>query len=491
MTLLEEPIRELSRRLRAGEVSAVELTQEALARADQVDAALGAFLRLTPALALEAAAAADRRLRDDSGEAPILCGIPVAYKDVLCTKGVETTAGSQILRGFVPPYSATVVDRLTALGVVPLGKLNCDEFAMGSSNENSAYQVTRNPWDPERVAGGSSGGSAVAVAARLACATLGSDTGGSIRLPASFSGVVGVKPTYGRVSRYGLIAFASSLDQIGPLAKTVEDAALVLTAIAGQDPRDSTSVMAPVEGFLGELRKGVKGLRLGIPREYLEVGLDPGVRAVFERSVKTLEGTGAVIKEVSLPTTEYALSAYYVIAPAEVSSNLARMDGVRFGPGFPEAETLRDAYEHSRHDGFGAEVRRRVTLGTYALSSGYYDAYYLNAQKVRTLVAQDFDRAFAEVDAIISPTAPTAAFRLGERTADPMAMYATDILTLPANLAGISGVSVPAGFAQGLPVGLQVLGPYLGEATCLRVAQSLESEVELWNKLPPLALAAP
>ena len=491
MTLLEEPIRELSRRLRAGEVSAVELTQEALARADQVDAALGAFLRLTPALALEAAAAADRRLRDDSGEAPILCGIPVAYKDVLCTKGVETTAGSQILRGFVPPYSATVVDRLTALGVVPLGKLNCDEFAMGSSNENSAYQVTRNPWDPERVAGGSSGGSAVAVAARLACATLGSDTGGSIRLPASFTGVVGVKPTYGRVSRYGLIAFASSLDQIGPLAKTVEDAALVLTAIAGQDPRDSTSVMAPVEGFLGELRKGVKGLRLGIPREYLEVGLDPGVRAVFERSVKTLEGTGAVIKEVSLPTTEYALSAYYVIAPAEVSSNLARMDGVRFGPGFPEAETLRDAYEHSRHDGFGAEVRRRVTLGTYALSSGYYDAYYLNAQKVRTLVAQDFDRAFAEVDAIISPTAPTAAFRLGERTADPMAMYATDILTLPANLAGISGVSVPAGFAQGLPVGLQVLGPYLGEATCLRVAQSLESEVELWNKLPPLALAAP
>ncbi|MGA7172439.1 MAG: Asp-tRNA(Asn)/Glu-tRNA(Gln) amidotransferase subunit GatA [Candidatus Dormiibacterota bacterium] len=489
MTLLEEPIRELGRRLRAGEVSAVELAQEALVRAEQIDPALGAYLRVTPAVALEAAAAADRRLRDDPGTAPILCGIPVAYKDVLCTKGVETTAGSQILRGFVPPYSATVIDRLAALGVVPLGKLNCDEFAMGSSNENSAYQATRNPWAPERVAGGSSGGSAVAVAARLACATLGSDTGGSIRLPASFSGVVGVKPTYGRVSRYGLIAFASSLDQIGPLAKTVEDAALVLTAIAGQDPRDSTSVMAPVEGFLGELKKGVKGLRLGIPREYLEVGIDPGVRAVFEHSVETLEGAGAVIKEVSLPTTEYALSAYYVIAPAEVSSNLARMDGVRFGPGFPEAKTLREAYEHSRHEGFGAEVRRRVTLGTYALSSGYYDAYYLRAQKVRTLVAQDFDRAFAEVEAIISPTAPTAAFRLGERTADPMAMYATDILTLPANLAGISGVSVPAGFAQGLPVGLQVLGPYLGEATCFRVAQSLESEVEVWNKLPPLAAA--
>jgi aspartyl-tRNA(Asn)/glutamyl-tRNA(Gln) amidotransferase subunit A len=490
VSLLEEPIRALSRRLREREVSAVELAQEALARAQKLDSALGAFLRTTEELALEAATAADRRLQEDPEGAPILCGIPVAYKDVVCTKGVETTAGSQILKGFVPPYSATVVDRLSALGVVPVGKLNCDEFAMGSSNENSSYQITRNPWDPERVAGGSSGGSAVAVAARLVCATLGSDTGGSIRLPASFSGVVGIKPTYGRVSRYGLIAFASSLDQIGPLAKTVEDAALVLTAIAGQDPRDSTSVMAPVDGFLGELWKGVKGLRLGIPREYLEVGLDPGVREVFEQSVRTLEGLGAVTQEVSLPTTEYALSAYYVIAPAEVSSNLARMDGVRFGPGSPGAATLREAYEQSRHEGFGAEVRRRVTLGTYALSSGYYDAYYLRAQKVRTLVAQDFDRAFAEVDAIISPTAPTAAFKLGERMADPMAMYATDILTLPANLAGISGLAVPAGFADGLPVGLQVLGPYLGEATCLRVAQSLESEAGIWNRLPPLAVAS-
>ncbi|MGC2192902.1 MAG: Asp-tRNA(Asn)/Glu-tRNA(Gln) amidotransferase subunit GatA [Candidatus Dormiibacterota bacterium] len=488
MTLLEEPIRDLSRRLRNREVSAVELAQEALARAQRLDPALGAFLRLTPELALEAAEAADRRLREDPGSAPLLCGIPVAYKDVLCTKGVETTAASQILRGFVPPYSATVVERLSALGVVPLGKLNCDEFAMGSSNENSAYQVTRNPWDPARVAGGSSGGSAVAVAARLACATLGSDTGGSIRLPASFTGVVGVKPTYGRVSRYGLIAFASSLDQVGPLAKTVEDAALVLSAIAGHDPRDSTSVMAPVDSMLGELRSGVKGLRLGIPQEYLEVGLDPGVRQVFEQSVRTLEGLGALTQLVSLPTTEYALSAYYVIAPAEVSSNLARMDGVRFGPGAAGAATLKEAYEQARHEGFGEEVRRRVTLGTYALSSGYYDAYYLRAQKVRTLVAQDFDQAFGQVDAIISPTAPTAAFRLGERTADPMAMYATDILTLPANLAGIAGVSVPAGFADGLPVGLQVLGPYLGEATCFRIAQSLESEVGVWNRLPPLAM---
>lgn len=490
MSLVEEPIRELSRRLRSGEVSAVELAQEALDRAARFDGELGAFLRVTPDLALAAAAEADRTLQADPDGASLLCGIPIAYKDVLCTKGVETTAGSQILRGFVPPYSATVVQRLGDLGVVPLGKLNCDEFAMGSSNENSAYQVTRNPWDLDRVAGGSSGGSAVAVAARMACATLGSDTGGSIRLPASFSGVVGVKPTYGRVSRYGLIAFASSLDQVGPLTKTVEDAALVLTAIAGHDPRDSTSVGAPVDDFLGDLQKGVKGLRLGIPREYLDVGLDAGVRAVFDQSVRTLEGLGAVIHEISLPTTEFALSAYYVIAPAEVSSNLARMDGVRFGPGAPGAATLREAYEQARHQGFGEEVRRRVTLGTYALSSGYYDAYYLRAQKVRTLVAQDFDRAFAEVDAIISPTAPTAAFRLGERTADPMAMYATDVLTLPANLAGISGISVPAGFADGLPVGLQVLGPYLGEASCFRVAQSLETEVGVWQELPPRPVGA-
>ena len=487
MTLLGESIRDLGQRLRERELSALELARESLARIEDLDPTVGSFLRTTPELALEAAAAADQRLAADPTAAPLLCGIPVAYKDVICTKGVETTAGSQILRGFVPPYSATVVERLAAAGAVPVGKLNCDEFAMGSSNENSAFQTTRNPWDLERVAGGSSGGSAVAVATRLVCAALGSDTGGSIRLPASFSGVVGVKPTYGRVSRYGLIAFASSLDQIGPLAKTVEDAALLLTAMAGKDSRDSTSVDAPVGDFLDLLRSGVKGLRLGIPTEYLEVGLDPGVRAVFDQSVALLEGLGALVQEVSLPTTEYALAAYYVIAPAEVSSNLARMDGVRFGPGFGGATNLREAYERARHDGFGEEVRRRVTLGTYALSSGYYDAYYLRAQKVRTLVAQDFERAFAEVDAIISPTAPTAAFRLGERTGDPLAMYATDILTLPANLAGISGISVPAGFSGGLPVGLQVLGPYLGEAVCLRVAQSLETEAQIWDRLPALS----
>ncbi len=486
MSLLEATISELARRLRRRECSAVELAEEALAGIAAVDGAVGAFLRTTASAALDQARAADLRLADDPGAAGPMCGIPVAYKDVLCTRGVETTAGSRILEGFVPPYSATAVLRLEAAGAVGLGKLNCDEFAMGSSNENSAFQQTHNPWDLERVPGGSSGGSAAAVAARLACATLGTDTGGSIRLPASFCGVVGVKPSYGRVSRYGMIAFASSLDQIGPITKTVEDAALVLEVIAGRDGHDSTSSAVPVGDLLGSLRAGVEGLRLGVPDEYLAMDLDPGVRSVFESSARALEAGGAHLVPVSLPSTEYALAAYYVIAPAEVSSNLARMDGVRFGPGFAAAATLTDAYEQARHRGFGPEVRRRITLGTYVLSSGYYDAYYLRAQKVRTLVAQDFERVFAQVDAVISPTAPTAAFRLGERVADPLAMYATDILTLPANLAGISGISVPAGFAAGLPVGLQVLGPYMGEATCLRVAAAVEERAQVWRQRPPL-----
>ncbi len=490
MTLLEEPIPELARRLRRRQVSAVELARESLAQVERIDPGLGAFLRTTPELALAAAEEADRRLAADPEGSSPLCGIPLAYKDVLCTEGVETTAASQILRGFVPPYSATAVARLNALGAVPIGKVNCDEFAMGSSNENSSYQTTRNPWELDRVPGGSSGGSAVAVASRLVCAALGSDTGGSIRLPASFTGVVGYKPTYGRVSRYGLIAFASSLDQVGPLTKTVEEAALVLAAIAGPDPHDSTTLQEPVGDLLAGLEQGVRGLRLGIPREYLEVGIEAPVERVFESSVELLRGLGAEISEISLPTTEYALAAYYVIAPAEVSSNLARMDGVRFGPGAERAQSLRQAYETARHRGFGPEVRRRIALGTYALSSGYYDAYYLRAQKVRTLVAQDFAQAFEKVDAVISPTAPTAAFRLGERTADPLAMYATDILTLPANLAGVSGISVPAGFAEGLPVGLQVLGPSLGEAMCLRVARALERELEIWRQAPPLERVA-
>lgn len=485
MTNLGGSISELGGLLRTGQVSARELAREALSRVDALDGDLGAFLRSTEELALAQAEAADRRLREDGEGAPPLCGIPVAHKDVLCTRGVETTAASRILEGFVPPYDATAVARMAAQGVVVVGKLNCDEFAMGSSNENSAFQQTHNPWDRSRVPGGSSGGSAAAVAARLVCAATGSDTGGSIRLPASFCGVVGVKPSYGRVSRYGLIAFASSLDQVGPLTKTVADAQLVLSAIAGADPRDSTATRAPLGDLSAALSQGVKGLRLGVPREYLEAGVETGVRQVFDAACGRLEAAGAELTEVSLPSTEYALAAYYVIAPAEVSSNLARMDGVRFGPGAPGAASLTQAYESARHRGFGPEARRRIALGTYALSSGYYDAYYLRAQKVRTLVARDFARVFEQVDALVSPTAPTAAFRLGERVADPLAMYATDALTLPANLAGVAGISVPAGFAGGLPVGLQVLGPYLGEAVCLRVAAEAERGAGVWRQAPP------
>ncbi|HVD03335.1 MAG TPA: Asp-tRNA(Asn)/Glu-tRNA(Gln) amidotransferase subunit GatA [Candidatus Dormibacteraeota bacterium] len=484
MSLLARPIAELARGLRSRDFSSVELLESALAEVAREDGELGAFLRTTAGPALVQAQRADRLLSDDPASASPLLGIPVAYKDVLCTKGVETTAGSRILEGFIPPFSATAVERMEAAGAVSLGKLNCDEFAMGSSNENSAFQATRNPWAADRVPGGSSGGSAVAVAARLVSATLGTDTGGSIRLPASFCGVVGVKPSYGRVSRYGLIAFASSLDQIGPLTKTVEDAALVMQVIAGVDPRDSTSSPAPSGDLLGALKSGVAGLRVGIPKEYLAMAIEAGVRGVFDQSATLLAAAGAQLVDVSLPSTEYALAAYYVIAPAEVSSNLARMDGVRFGPGFGTAANLMEAYERARHIGFGPEVRRRIALGTYVLSSGYYDAYYLRAQKVRTLVAKDFERVFKEVDCVISPTAPTTAFRMGERVADPLAMYATDLLTLPANLAGVSGISVPAGFADGLPVGLQVLGPYMGEATCFRVAAAVEEMAQVWQIRP-------
>lgn len=490
MSLLDLPIAELGRRLRARELSAVELTDTAFARIEELDGSLGCFLTTTPDAARRSAETADRRLGTDPDGAGPLCGIPVAYKDVLCTKGVETTAASRILAGFKPPYSATVVERLEEAGAVALGKLNCDEFAMGSSNENSAYRAVHNPWDLERVPGGSSGGPAAAVSARLTCATLGSDTGGSIRLPASFCGVVGLKPSYGRVSRYGLIAFASSLDQVGPIAKTVADAALVLETIAGRDPRDSTSAEAPVGDLSAAARRGPQGMRLGLPREYLAMDLEPEVRQVFETGVDWLVSQGAELVEVSLPSTEYALAAYYVIAPAEVSSNLARMDGIRFGPGLGEASELAAAYEEVRQRGFGAESKRRIMLGTYVLSSGYYDAYYRQAQRVRTLVARDFERVFAEVDAIISPVSPGPAFRLGERVADPLSMYASDVLTLPASLAGVSGISVPAGFSGELPVGLQVIGPYLGEEACLRVAAGVEAKAGVWGRVPAAAQRA-
>ena len=433
-----------------------------------------AFLRVTEELARAQAAEADRRLAggDGAGE---LTGIPVAIKDVLSVEGVETTAGSQILRGYRPPYDATAIARLRAEGAVFLGMTNCDEFAMGSSTENSGYFPTRNPHDPTRVPGGSSGGSAAAVACGEAVLGLGTDTGGSIRQPAALCGVVGVKPTYGRVSRYGLIAFASSLDQIGPFARTVGDAALVVQALAGADPLDATSADRPAD-FLTGLERGVEGLRIGLPREYFEVeGMEPGVRAAVDRAVLALERAGAELVDVRLPHTDYGLASYYIIAPAECSSNLARFDGVKYGARDESATNLLETYLRTRRKGFGDEVRRRVMLGTYALSAGYYDAYYLKAQKVRTLIAQDFERAFQHCDAIVSATSPVVAFPLGAKSGDPLAMYLCDVLTLGGNLAGLPGVSVPCGTSEGLPVGLQVLAPQWEDATALRVARAYEA----------------
>ncbi|HUX45945.1 MAG TPA: Asp-tRNA(Asn)/Glu-tRNA(Gln) amidotransferase subunit GatA, partial [Terracidiphilus sp.] len=404
-----------------------------------------------------------------------LAGIPVGIKDVLVMQGAPATAGSKILEGYQPPYDATAVTRLEQAGAVLLGKINCDEFAMGSSNENSAYGPVRNPVDTERVPGGSSGGSAAAVAADMAVATLGTDTGGSIRQPASFCGVVGVLPTYGRVSRYGLIAFASSLDRVGPFAANVRDAATLLGVIAGHDAKDATSSPAPVPDYAAESDKGAEGLRIGVPAEYFGEGLDAEVRAQIEQGITGLKAAGCTVKPISLPHTKYAIPTYYLVATAEASANLARFDGVRYGHRSAESETLSAMYSHSRDEGFGAEVKRRILLGTYALSAGYYDAYYLKAQQVRRLLAEEFLRAFAEVDAIVTPTAPTPAFKLGEKTGDPLAMYLADIYTVTASLAGICGVTVPCGkTVAGLPVGMQVLAAHLNEGTAFRVARTVE-----------------
>jgi aspartyl-tRNA(Asn)/glutamyl-tRNA(Gln) amidotransferase subunit A len=406
---------------------------------------------------------------------PPLAGVPIAIKDVMVTCGVRSTAGSKILDNFVPPYDCTAVARLEAAGAIILGKTNCDEFAMGSSNENSAFGPVRNPRDTTRVPGGSSGGSAAAVAAGTAVASLGSDTGGSIRQPASFCGVVGLMPTYGRVSRYGLIAFASSLDHIGPFTKTVKDAAILLRVIAGRDPMDSTSADVPVPNYVQQIGKPVRGMKLGVPREYFGEGLDPEVRASVEAAIQHLAQAGAEIVPISLPHTSYAVPTYYVIATAEASANLARYDGVRYGYRSPNTRTLADMYRKTRDEGFGPEVKRRIMLGTYVLSSGYYDAYYLKAQKVRTLLARDFQHAFAEVDAIVTPTAPTPAFKLGDKLDDPLSMYLADIYTVTADLAGIPGISVPCGKTKsGLPIGLQVLGKHFDEGTILRVAHVVE-----------------
>ena len=476
--LTQLTIREASRLLRLGSVSAGDLVTAHVERIERIDPQIKAFLRFTPEVWERQADEADRRLR--AGDAPPLAGIPLAVKDVLCVKGVETTAGSQILRGFRPPYTSTAVRRLFDAGAVMMGVTNCDEFAMGSSTENSGYFPTRNPWDLDRVPGGSSGGSAAAVAAGEAIIALGTDTGGSIRQPAALCGVVGMKPTYGRVSRYGLIAFASSLDQIGPFTRSVDDAAVVLSLMAGFDPLDATSSDRPAMEVINNYAGGIKGVRLGVPREYYDVeGVEPGVKAAIDAALAVLQKEGAEVVDVSLPHTDYGLAAYYIIAPAECSSNLARFDGVRFGLSEVDAPNITEEYMQVRRKGFGGEVRRRIMLGTYALSSGYYDAYYLKAQKVRTLIKRDFDQAFEKCDVIVSATSPTVAFPIGSKTKDPLSMYLCDVLTLGGNLAGLPGISVPCGTSEGLPVGLQVLGPQWGENLVFRVARAYEQASEI------------
>ena len=483
------PATDLAARIATREVSAREVTDAFLARIEAVDAQVRAFITVTPEAARVAAADVDHRLAAGETLGP-LAGVPVALKDNLCTKGIETTCASKILRGFKPPYDATVVQKLARAGVVALGKVNLDEFAMGSSTENSALFTTRNPWDLSKVPGGSSGGSAAAVAAGMAPLALGSDTGGSIRLPAAFCGLVGLKPTYGRVSRYGLVAFASSLDQIGPFARTVEDAALLLSAIAGEDACDSTSVPRAVPDYRAALSGDVRGLRLGVPREYFVEGVSGEVQAAVRAAIDVLRGLGATVEEVSLPASEYALASYYIIAPAEASSNLARYDGVRYGPRASGAANHVELFEKTREEGFGAEVKQRILTGTYALSAGYYDAYYHKAQQVRTLVKRDFDACWQQgFDALVSPTAPTVAFGIGEKSDDPLQMKLSDICTIPANMAGIPALSQPCGFgaASGLPIGLQLMGPAFSEETLLRIAHAYEQATD-WHTRRPTGL---
>ena len=475
--LLERPLTALAAALDRREVSAEEATRAALARIEATDPRIGAFLAVTPEAALDAARASDARRAAGAARGP-LDGVPLAVKDILLTAGVATTAGSRILEGFVPPFDATAVSRLRDAGAVIVGKLNMDEFAMGSSTENSAFGPCRNPHDLARTPGGSSGGSAAAVAARQVFGSLGTDTGGSIRQPASLCGVVGVKPTYGRVSRYGVIAFASSLDQVGPLARTVEDAAVLLGAIAGHDPRDQTSSTRPVPDYRAGLEAGARGLRIGVPREWFQGGTEAGVERRIREALAAYERMGATLVDVDLPHARYGVAAYYLVAPAEASSNLARYDGVRFGLRAP-AKALREMYGETRDAGFGAEPKRRIMLGTYALSAGYYDAYYLRAQKVRTLVRRDFDRAFERCDVVAGPVSPTVAFPLGEKVDDPLQMYLADVYTITCNLAALPGLSVPAGLhpENRLPVGLQLVGRPFDEATLLRAARALEREL--------------
>ncbi|MCG6910063.1 MAG: Asp-tRNA(Asn)/Glu-tRNA(Gln) amidotransferase subunit GatA [Deltaproteobacteria bacterium] len=486
MQLHELTIQEAHARIVAGETSSQELTRAVLERIEAVEDKVGAFITVDGEGALQQAEAADRRIA--AGDAAPLTGIPLALKDLMCTQGMKTTCASTILENFIPPYDATVIKKLKAAGAVILGKLNMDEFAMGSSTEHSGIKVTRNPWDLERIPGGSSGGSAAAVSAGMCLGALGSDTGGSIRQPASHCSVVGMKPTYGRVSRFGLVAFASSLDQIGPLTKSVFDNAVMMNTICGHDPADSTSVPEPVPDYATFMVKGLKGMSVGIPKEYAALeGLDPDVAASVENAKKVLQDLGASCIDVSLPNTEHVVAVYYVIAPCEASSNLARYDGVKYGFRDKEPADLMEMYKHTRTRGFGAEVQRRIIIGTYCLSAGYYDAYYGKASQVRTLIRQDFERAFEACDVIVAPVAPTPAFKIGENIEDPLKMYLSDIFTLSANLAGIPGMSVPCGFSkQGLPIGLQLLGRHFSEGSLLKVAYNFEQATDFHKKRPEL-----
>jgi aspartyl-tRNA(Asn)/glutamyl-tRNA(Gln) amidotransferase subunit A len=484
-------ISEAAEKLKKREVSSVELTEAAYKRIEAFDGDLNAFLTLTRDLAMEQARAADETIA--AGHGSPLTGIPGAIKDVMCTEGVRTTAGSKILEPFVPPYDANAVTLLKEAGFVMLGKTNMDEFAMGSSGENSAYGATKNPWATDRVPGGSSSGSAAAVAAGMACFALGSDTGGSIRQPASLSGVVGMKPTYGRVSRYGLIAFASSLDQIGPFTRSVKDAALVFEAIAGHDARDSTSAEMPVPAISDSLDdRDLKGIRVGVPREYFVEGMDPQVRESVTGAINQLISLGAEVDwEVSLPSTPHAVAVYYIIAPSEASANLARYDGVKYGYAYQDGASMWEDMERTRQFGFGAEVKRRIMLGTYALSAGYYDAYYLKAQRVRTLIRREFDEAFEKFDVLVCPVSPTPAFKIGEKVDDPLTMYLNDVCTIPVNIAGLPGISVPCGFATAdegarLPIGLQVIAKPFDEVTMFRVAHAYERAGGWGGERPPL-----
>ncbi len=472
----------LARGLRDREYSATELTQHFLNRISSSNESLNAVITLTREQALAAASRADKRLA--AGDAGPLTGIPLLHKDVFCTDGIRTSCGSKMLDTFIAPYDATVVAKLNAAGFVMLGKTNMDEFAMGSSNENSYYGSVRNPWDIERVPGGSSGGSAAAMAARLAPVTTGSDTGGSVRQPAAFCGVTGLKPTYGRISRYGMIAFASSLDQAGTFTADAQDAALVLNVMAGFDRRDSTSVDHPVPDYASTLDDGIGGLRIGMPREFFDEGLDDGVAAQVQAAIKQLEALGASVKEITLPSMKASVATYYVVASAECSSNLSRMDGVRFGYRCRNPRDLADLYTRSRGEGFGAEVKRRIMTGTYTLSAGFYDAYYLKAQKVRRVIADDFRQAFGDVDLIVGPTTPETAFKLGEKANDPIGMYLSDIYTIAVNLTGLPGMSIPCGFSQGLPVGLHLIGNVFDEARLLNVAHQYQRHTDWHRQIP-------